>query len=95
VQNKATLGAQAYVAYSAMLRANTSLLLKPPPFETAGADEMLRESRNQLTIEQRLNSVVSGRLLASSKTTGEMWVAVLRKSNSYNVDDSPDLYSLL
>jgi hypothetical protein len=45
--SEATLGAQAYEAFSAMLRVNTSLVLKHPTFETAGADEKLRESHKQ------------------------------------------------
>jgi hypothetical protein len=57
-RNRATLGAPAYEALSAMLRVNTSLVLKLPPFETAGADERLCESRNRLRIEQRWNKVV-------------------------------------
>jgi hypothetical protein len=55
VQNKATLGAQAYEAFSAMLRVNTSLVLKLPTFETAGADERLFESHPQMIIQMRLN----------------------------------------
>jgi hypothetical protein len=43
VHAQATLGAQAYEAFSAMLRVNTSLNLKLPPFETAGADARLLE----------------------------------------------------
>jgi hypothetical protein len=47
----ATLGAQAYEAFNAMLRVNTCLVLKLPSFETVGADESLRESRKQMLIE--------------------------------------------
>jgi hypothetical protein len=96
--NRATLGAPAYAAFSAMLRVNTSLVLKLPPFETAGMDEWLRES---VRIEQRLNTVGHGTLLASSKTTREQWVDALHELNSGNVDDdSPAfrvscLYSVL
>jgi hypothetical protein len=36
VHNKDALGAQAYKAFSAMLRANTSLILKLPWLDTAG-----------------------------------------------------------
>jgi hypothetical protein len=54
---KATLGAQVYVALSAMLRVNTSLVLKLPPFKSADADERLCESWKQMRIEQRLNQV--------------------------------------
>ncbi len=49
------LGAQSYEAFSAMLRVNTSLVVIMPPFETAGVDERLRESRKQMIIEMRLN----------------------------------------
>jgi hypothetical protein len=56
------LGVQAYDAFSAMLRVNTSLVLKLRiPFETD-----LCESREQMHIEQRLNQVGRGRLLASN-----------------------------
>jgi hypothetical protein len=100
VHNQATLGVKAYEAFSAMLRVNTNLVLKLPPFETAGADEMLRESHDQLRIEQRLNNVGRGRLLASRQMTGGQWVDALHELNSGNVDDSPAfrvscLYSLL
>ena len=44
-QYTATLGASAYEALSAMLRVNTSLVLKLPPFETDGTNERLCESR--------------------------------------------------
>jgi hypothetical protein len=97
---EATLGAQVYEAFSKMLRVNTNLVLKHPPFETAGADERLRESHKQLVIEQRLNEVGRGRLLASRQATREEWVYALHELNSYNVDDSHAfqvscLYSLL
>jgi hypothetical protein len=65
VTNKATLGAPAYEAFSAMLRVNTSLVLDLPPFEVADADERLRESWLQMRIEQRLNQVGRGRLVTS------------------------------
>jgi hypothetical protein len=85
----AVLGAPTYEALSAMMmRRNTSLNLKLPPFEAAGADERLRESRDQLRIEQRLNDVGRGRLLASSQTTREHWVDTLDELNSCSVDDS-------
>jgi hypothetical protein len=72
VQNEATLGIQAYEAFSTMLRVNTSLLLKLPPLlETDGADERLVDSRNQRIIEQRLNEAGRGRLLRSSQTPKE------------------------
>jgi hypothetical protein len=101
IHTKACLGAQAYEAFSAMLRVNTSLFLNLPPFETAGADERLRESRKQMRIEQRLNHVGRGRLLSSSQTTRTEWVGALNELNSSdNVDESPELnisclYSLL
>jgi hypothetical protein len=101
MHNKATLGAQSYEAFTTMLRTNTTLNLELPPFETAGADERLRESRDQLRIEQRLNKAGRGKLLASSQTTKEEWVAALDVLNTTNnSDDSPALqiscmYSLL
>jgi hypothetical protein len=93
----ATLGAQSYEAFSAMLRVNTSLVLRLPPLETAGADERLRESRKQMIIEQTLNAVGRGRLLASRLTTREEYVDAL---NELNFDGSPSfsvscMYSLL
>jgi hypothetical protein len=89
VHNKATLGAQAYEAFSAMLRVNTSLDLELSPNKTAGADERLRESHNQMHIEMRLNKVGRGRLLASVQTTREEWVDTLHELNSYNADIFP------
>jgi hypothetical protein len=83
-----------------MLRINTSLVLKLPPCEPAGADERLLESREQMRIEQRLNQVSRGRLLASRQTTREEYIDALNELNSYN-DDGPSpfqvgcLYSLL
>jgi hypothetical protein len=64
-----TLGVPAYDAFSAMLRINTSLVLELPEFETAVADERLLESWKQMHIEQRLNEVGRGKLLASKQTT--------------------------
>jgi hypothetical protein len=99
--NTAALGAPAYDAFSAMLRVNTSLvLLKLPPFETAGADERLVDSWNQMRIEQRLNQVGRGKHLMSSQTTKEKWIDALHKLNSSNVIETPEfnvscLYSLL
>jgi hypothetical protein len=100
MQHAATLGAPAYEAFSAMLRVNTSLVLKLPPFETAGADERLVDSRNQMRIEQRLNHDGRGRLLSSSQTPRKEWVDALNELNSSNVDEPPKfnvscLYSLL
>jgi hypothetical protein len=90
VWNKAaaTLGAHAHVAFSTMMRVNTSLVLKLPPFETASTDRRLLESHKQMRIEQRLNKAGRGKLLASSQTTREQWVDALSELNSYNVDDS-------
>jgi hypothetical protein len=58
------LGAPAYEAFSAMLRVNTSLVLKLPTFKTDGADAKPLESRNEMVIEQRLNKVGRGKLFA-------------------------------
>jgi hypothetical protein len=92
-------GVQVYEAFSAMLRVNTSVILKLPPYETAGADERLLDARKQVKIEQRLNRVGRGRLLASKQTTREEYVDALNKLNNYN-DKCPAfqvsyLYSLL
>jgi hypothetical protein len=98
--SEATLGAQAYEAFSVILRVNPCLVLKHPPFETAGADEKLRESHKHMVIEQRLNKVDRERLMVSHQTTREEWVYAPHELNSYNVDDSDTfqvsyLYSLL
>jgi hypothetical protein len=98
--SEVTLDAQAYEAFSAMLRVNTSLVLNLPSFEPTGADERLLESRNKLLIEQRLNQVGRGRLMASRQTTREEYVTALHELNSYNANDSPAIrvscmYSLL
>jgi hypothetical protein len=70
VHDPATLGVQSYEAFAAMLRVNANLILKLPPIETAGGtDERLVNHYNQMRIEQRLNKVGRGRLLASSETT--------------------------
>jgi hypothetical protein len=100
VNAQATLGVQAYEAFSAMLRTNTTLNLELPPFETAGADERLRECIDQLRIEHRFNKAGRGKLLATSQTTKEEWVDALDMLNVNNSDDSPALqvscmYSLL
>jgi hypothetical protein len=102
VQNRDHLGAQAYEAFSCMLRVNTSLVLRLPPFERAGSDERLRKSRQQMAIEQRLNRVGRGRLVASIQAIKEEWVDALHGLNSYKVNDSHSpafrvscLYSLL
>jgi hypothetical protein len=90
----------AYDAFSAMLRVNTGLILKLPPFDDAVVDERLTDSRNQMRIEQDLNHVGRGRLLSSNQTSREEWVDSLNELNSCTVDESPDfgvscLYSLL
>jgi hypothetical protein len=95
----AALGPPAYEALSAMLRVNTSLVLKLPPFKTDSANERLRESRDQMRIEQRLNTAGRGRLLASRQTTREQWADALHDLN-IDDDDSPAfrvscLYSVL
>jgi hypothetical protein len=93
-------GVPAYVALSAMLRVNTSLVLELPPLENADADEKLRESRDQLRMEDRLNQVGRGRLLSSHLTTRDEWVDALHELSSNTLDNSPSfqvscLYSLL
>jgi hypothetical protein len=100
VHDKATLGAQSYKAFSTMLRKNTNLNLDLPPFENVGADERLDESFVELLMEQRLNRICRGKLLASSQTTKEEWVDALHELNSCNVDFPPNfqvscLFSLL
>ena len=97
---KASFGAEAYEAFCTMLRVNTSINLYLPPFDSAGADERDIEHFNQMVIEQRLNQVGRGRLLASRQTTREEYVDALNDLNTYNVDNSPAfqvgcLYSLL
>jgi hypothetical protein len=99
--HRAPLGALAYDAFSAMLRVNTSLVLKVPIIDIAVRDEKLIESHDQMVIEQRLNIVGRGRLLTSSnRTTSEEWVDALHRLNFSNVNDPPAflvscLYSLL
>jgi hypothetical protein len=98
--DKATLGAQSYEAFSAMLRVNTSLVLKVLLSEAAGADATLRNHVNQMIIEQRLNQVGRGRLVSSRQVTKQEWVDALHELNSCNADDPPAfevscLYSLL
>jgi hypothetical protein len=88
-RNNSTLGIHAYEALSAMLRVNPTLVLKLPPFETAGADERLCESHDRLRIEQRFNQVGRGRLLSSIQTSSEEWVGAMHELNSCDVDDSP------
>jgi hypothetical protein len=82
------LGAQSYEAFAAMLRINTSLVLKLPPLDTIVFDERLFESWKQMCIEQRLNNVGRGRLLASRQTPREEWVDALQELSSDD-DDNP------
>jgi hypothetical protein len=99
--SEATLGAQAYDAFSAMMRVNTSLVLKLPPFDDNIGDQRLVDSRNQMVIEQQLNDVGRGRLLSSSQTTRKEWVDALSDLNTdSDVNETPEfnvscLYSLL
>jgi hypothetical protein len=99
--HRASLGAPAYEAFSAMLRVNTSLILELPPFGNAVNDERIFDSHNQMVIEERLNDVGRGGLLTlSNHSTREHWVDVLFDLNSSIVDDPPAfqvscLYSLL
>jgi hypothetical protein len=101
VNNNATFGALVYEAFSAMLRVNTSLVLKLPPFDdAAGDDQRLVDSRNQMRIEQGLNEAGRGRLLSLSQATQKEWVDALNEFNSSNMDETPEfnvscLYSLL
>jgi hypothetical protein len=95
-----TVGSKTYEAFSAMLRVNTNLVLKLPPFEYGGEGESFLECRNQMRIEQRLNQVGRGRLLSSIHTRRDEYVDSLHELNTYNADDSPAfqvscLYSLL
>jgi hypothetical protein len=97
---KIEFGAPIYDAFSAMLRVNTSLVLKLPPFNDVVGDERLVDSHNQMRIEQGLNAVGRGRLLSSSQTPRGDWVDALNDLNSSDVDESPELnvsclYSLL
>lgn len=100
--NQDALGAPAYDALGAMLRVNTSLDLELPdpfPHSDVGDQTRLLESRKQMIIEQQLNEVGRGYLLAlSSHTAKEDWVDALHNLSSYN--DSPSfevscLYNLL
>jgi hypothetical protein len=94
------LSAPVYDAFSAMLRVNTSLVLNLPPFEDAGGDQRLIDSRNQMRIEHGLNHVGRGKLIVSRQTPRKEWVDALSDLNSRNVDERPEfnvscLYSLL
>jgi hypothetical protein len=96
----ARFGTQSYMAFAAMLRVNTNLILElprfipAPPFIAAVFDVRLLNHYNQMRIEQRLNKVGRGRLFASNETTREEWVDALHElscSNSFDLDDSPAL----
>jgi hypothetical protein len=99
--NTDELGTSAYEAFGVMLRGNTSLRLKVPPFDFTEVDEKIFESCVQMNIERRLNQVGRGRLLASSNnTTREEWVNALFELSTLNVNDPSDfnvscLYCLL
>jgi hypothetical protein len=98
VHAKACLGAQAYEAFGTMLRVNTSLKLHLPTFDDDVGDERDVEHFKRMRIEQRLNKVGRGRLLASSQTPREDWVNALQELNAPNDDDLFEvgcLYSLL
>jgi hypothetical protein len=99
--NTVELGVLAYLAFGAMLRVNTNLVLELPPLDDAVSDERIVDSRNQMRIEQRLNNVGRGRLLVPSQTTRVQWVDALHTLSTYddvNVSPSFDVscvYSLL
>jgi hypothetical protein len=79
VHTKADLGAQAYEAFGAMLRVNTSIDLHLPAFDaTFGAIKPF----HQMHIEKRLNEVGRGRLLASIQTPREEWIIALQELNA-------------
>jgi hypothetical protein len=96
LRNKATFGATAFEAFSAMLRVYTRLILTYP----ANADERLIHHHSQVVLEQILNKVGRGRLLPSRQTKREEWVDALHELNSNVVHGSHAfqvscLYSLL
>jgi hypothetical protein len=98
VHTKAYMGTQAYEAFGAMLRVNTSIELDLSALDADVVDQRLVDSRNQILIEQRLNEVGRGRLLASSQTPREEWVDALQELNARNDNDLFKvgcLYSLL
>jgi hypothetical protein len=89
-QNKATFDAAAFKTFSAMLRVNTSLVLNIPPVDSSTADERVIHHHDQMVLEQRLNEVGRGRLLAAStQTSREEWVDALHELNSNVVECSP------
>jgi hypothetical protein len=73
-----------------MLRVNTSLVLELPPLDAAVRDERLLESFGQMRIEQLLNKVDRGRLLASRQTLKEEWFDTLHELNISNEVDESD-----
>lgn len=101
------LCAQAYEAFSKMLQVNTSVNLYVPAPNCRAVSacckvetKLARENYRQLCIEQRLNTVGRGRLLASSPTTREAWVNALHDLNTRDNDEHPSfhlgsLYTLL
>jgi hypothetical protein len=95
--SKASLGAQAYEAFGAMLRVNTSIKLDLPTFDDAVGDQKDFEHLKQMRIEQLLNAVGRGRLLVSNQTPREDWVNALQELNAPNNDAFKVgcLYSLL
>jgi hypothetical protein len=100
VSGAATLGVPSYEAFRAMLRVNTSLVLKLPQFKKAGVDEKLLASRKHMVIEQRLDTVGGRPLASSSRTTREEYIHALHRLDICNADDSHAfriscLYSLL
>jgi hypothetical protein len=107
VETKDCMGAQAYEAFSKMLQVNTSVNLYVPAPNCRAASacckvrtKLAREHYRQLCIEQRLNTVGRGNLLASSPTTREAWVNALHDLNTRDNDDHPSfhlgsLYTLL
>jgi hypothetical protein len=108
VHNVATFGAHSYEAFAAMLRINSSLVLKLPPplFTTYGRDENLVKHYDLMRIEQRLNIVGRGSLiLLENDMVREDWLDALYELSSFSfgavdLDDSPALriscvYSLL
>jgi hypothetical protein len=98
VHTKASLGAQAYKAFGAMFRVNTSITIDLPVLDADVVNQRLVDSCNQMLIELQLNDVGRGRLLASSQTPREAWVNALQELNAPNDDDIFEvgcLYSLL
>jgi hypothetical protein len=65
LSNTDALGASACEVFGAMLRGDISLNLEVPPFRYFGGYQRLLESHIQPRIEQRLNAIGCGRLLAS------------------------------